>query len=323
MDLCLVIPSYNRADLIVDTIESALNQTLAFAQIIVVDDASTDDTLKKLARFGDRITVIASSKVGVQEARNIGVRAAGAPFVTLCDSDDLLQPTHVEIISNWLDRHPECDAIYTNHQPFSGDVMQADTFSRAPQGFFEGAHQEGNFLTAIPDLYVKTATFQPLLVSGVTLKTAFYQRIGGFDPAFNGVPSEDWEFTLRVVRDGQVALCTDAITLIRRHPGNDSHNALRQRLGEIAVLEHALAHHDCPERYRPQLVSVINRHRLWAFEQAFGTKKLRLAAAIFPLLGERRHSLKFLVKSVLIRLYMAMTRFEAPPAHVQYAEAVK
>lgn len=323
MDLCLVIPSYNRADLIVDTIESALNQTMPFKQIIVVDDASTDDTLKRLERFGERITVIASTKIGVQEARNIGVRAATTPFVTLCDSDDLLLPAHVEIISNWLDKHPECDAVYTNHQPFSGDVMQADTYSRAPQGFFEGACKDGSFLTKIPDLYVKTATFQPLLVSGVTLKTAFYQRIGGFDRAFDGVPSEDWEFTLRVVRDGNVALCTDSLTLIRRHPGNDSHNALRQRLGEVAVLEHALAHHDCPEAYRPQFVAVINRHRLWAFEQAFGTKKLRLAAAIFPLLGERRQSLKFLVKSAIIRLYMAMTRFQAPPAHVQYADAVK
>jgi len=323
MDLCLVIPSYNRTDLIAHTIESALNQTMAFKQIVVVDDASTDDTLKTLERFGDRITVIASTKVGVQEARNIGVRAATTPYVTLCDSDDLLQPSHVEIISSWLDSHADCDAIYTNHQPFNGDVVQVDTFSRAPQDFFEGAHREGNFLTAIPDLYVKTATFQPLLVSGVTLKTAFYKRIGGFDPAFNGVPSEDWEFTLRVVRDGKVALYMDSITLIRRHPGNDSHNALRQRLGEVAVLEHALAHHDCPARYRPTFVAVMNRHRLWAFEQAFGTKKLRLAASIFPLLGERRQSFKFLVKSVLIRLYMATTRFKAPPAHVQYAEAVK
>lgn len=323
MDLCLVIPSYNRANLIVDTIESALNQTMAFAQIVVVDDASTDDTLKKLERFGDRITVIASSKVGVQEARNIGVRAAHTPYITLCDSDDLLLPAHVETISRWLDKHPECDAIYTNHQPFSGDVIQGETFARAPQGFFDGARREGSFLSDIPDLYVKTGMFQPLLVSGVTLKTSFYKDIGGFDQAFNGVPSEDWEFTLRVVRDGSIALCTDSLTLIRRHPGNESKSALRQRLGEIAVIEHALAHHGCPDTYRPSFMAIVNRHRLWAFEEAFGTKKLRLAAAIFPLLRERRHSIKFLIKSIIIRTYMAMTHFRPLPAHVQYADAMK
>lgn len=321
MDICLVIPSYNRADLIGYTIESALKQTHAFAQIIVVDDASTDDTLVRLKCFGDRITVIASSKVGVQEARNIGVREARTRFVMLCDSDDLLQPTHVETISHWLDNNQECDAIYTNHQVFYDDIIQGDTFSRAPEGFFTNAQKHGNFWTQIPDLYLKTGTFQPLLVSGVTLRRSFYNDIGGFDPAFNGVPSEDWEFTLRVLQKGKVALCAEPLTLIRRHHGNESKNALRQRLGEIAVLEYALAHHKCPEVYHAVFTCIIDRHRLWAFEEAFGTKKLRLAAAIFPLLGERPRSLKFFVKSAIIRLYRAVTNYRAPPLHIQFADA--
>lgn len=321
MDLCLVIPSYNRADLIINTIESALNQTQAFSQIIVVDDASTDDTLRKLETFGNRITVIASDKVGVQRARNIGVQAAQTDYVILCDSDDLLQPNHVEVISSWLDNHPQCDAVYTNHQVFSGEEIRAETFSRAPAGFFDGARKEGSFLSDIPHLYLKSATFQPLLVSGVTLKKSFYNKIGGFDPEFDGVPSEDWEFTLRVVNEGNVALCVEPITLIRRHPGNDSKSALRQRLGEIVVLEHALKSHMCPATYHSEFNAIIDKHRLWAFEQAFGTNKLRLAAAIFPLLRKRRRSFKFLVKSALIRLYIAMPNYKVPPLHTQYADA--
>jgi glycosyltransferase involved in cell wall biosynthesis len=321
MDLSLVIPSYNRADLIGETIQSALDQTHGFAEIIVVDDASTDDTLARLKQFGTRITVIASSKVGVQEARNIGVSAARTPYVTLCDSDDILQPTYVEIIGSWLDKQQDCDAVYTNHQVFQGDVTGVPTFSRAPDGFFSSAVQDGSFRTSVPDLYRKTLAFQPLLASGVTLKTSFYNAIGGFDKSFNGVPSEDWEFTLRVLHGGNVALCDDPLTLIRRHNGNESKNNLRQRLGEIVVMEHAIAHHNCSVHYHPAFVETINRHRLWAFEEAFGTKKLRLAAAIFPLLVDRPRSLKFFVKAMLIRSYMVLTNYRAPPLHTQFAEA--
>jgi hypothetical protein len=111
------------------------------------------------------------------------------------------------------------------------------------------------------------------------------------------------------------------LTLIRRHNGNESKNNLRQRLGEIVVMEHAIAHHNCSVHYHPAFVETINRHRLWAFEEAFGTKKLRLAAAIFPLLVDRPRSLKFFVKAMLIRSYMVLTNYRAPPLHTQFAEA--
>jgi glycosyltransferase involved in cell wall biosynthesis len=323
MELCLVIPSYNRADLIGDTIESALNQTRPFKQIIVVDDASTDNTLDVLARFGERITVIAAPKIGVQRARNLGVEKATTPYVTLCDSDDLLTPNHVETIANWLDSHDACDAIYTNHQVFTGADIQNDTFSRAPADFFHGSVRDGSFATGIPDLYAKTSTFQPLLVSGITLRTAFYTQIGGFDPAFDGVPSEDWEFTLRVVKQGNVALCMDAITHIRRHPGNESKSRLRQRLGEIAVLEHARLHHGCSDNERKVFQSMIDTHRLWAFEEAFGRKKIPLAATIFPLLGKHTNSLKFRIKSVMIRAYILATNFSPLSPQHQYRDAIE
>ncbi|WP_194712513.1 glycosyltransferase family 2 protein [Noviherbaspirillum soli] len=59
-----------------ETIQSALDQTRPFHEIIVVDDCSTDDTLAVLASFGDWLTVIASDKVDVQVARNKGMAAA-------------------------------------------------------------------------------------------------------------------------------------------------------------------------------------------------------------------------------------------------------
>src|SRR3954451_13476531 len=94
----LVIPTYNRGELVEKAIASALDQGHAFAEIIVVDDASTDDTVARLERFNQCITLIRSGRGGVQRARNTGVAASGTPYVALCDSDDLLGAEFTETL---------------------------------------------------------------------------------------------------------------------------------------------------------------------------------------------------------------------------------
>lgn len=297
-----VIPSYNRANLISETITSALNQTRPFAEIIVVDDASTDDTLSKLRAFGKAVTVIASSKIGVQLARNKGVIASSTPFITLCDSDDLLEPNYVEIVSDWLSQHPECDSIYSNFFTFGKNETSLDKFSFAPKGYFDGSRKDGAFLTKIPGLYEKTVAFQPLFSSGVTIRKDFYQSIGGYNPAFNGIGSEDWEYTLRAVAAGDVALCTTPLVKIRRHDGNDSHDKVRQLLGEVIVLEHALSCHEPAVHYRETILEGINSRRVQAFELAFGTKQYSAAKTILPLITKRPATSKFFIKAKITEI---------------------
>ena len=298
--MTLVIPSFNRANLILATIQSALDQTHPFQEIIVVDDCSTDDTLAVLAPYQGRITVIASEKVGVQVARNKGVAAARSPYITLCDSDDLLQPDYVETVSGWLARHPEYDTLYTNFQTFSDQHTDAEKFSKAPPGYFDGAERDGDFLSGIPDLYGKTVTFQPMFPSGMTTKKVFYQAIGGFDQAFNGVGSEDWEYTLRAIENGNTAVCTKPLVLVRRHANNDSKNTLRQTSGEITVLEHALANHPIAQRYRSQILDGIDTRRLNIFELSFGTGQYSIAATVLSLIRTKPKSVKFRIKQTIL-----------------------
>lgn len=297
-----IIPSYNRANLITETITSALNQTRPFAEIIVVDDASTDDTLKRLRQFGKAVTVIASSKVGVQIARNKGVTACSTPFVTLCDSDDLLAPNYVEIVSDWLNKHPKCDSIYSNFFTFGKNGTSLDKFSSAPEGYFDGSRKDGAFLTKVPDLYGKTVAFQPLFSSGVTVRKDFYQSIGGYNPAFNGIGSEDWEYTLRAIAAGDVALCITPLVKIRRHDGNDSHDKVRQLLGEVIVLEHALSCHEPAIYYRETILEGINSRRIQAFELAFGAKQYSAAKTILPLITKRPATSKFFIKAKITEI---------------------
>jgi glycosyltransferase involved in cell wall biosynthesis len=300
--ITLVIPSYNREQLIIETINSALNQVSPFAEIIVVDDASTDKTLSALSQFKGRITVIASEKIGVQAARNRGVDAASTPYVALCDSDDLLESNFVEVISSWLAEHQECDSVYSNFVTFDEVSTSQDKFSGAPLSFFEGASRTDKFCSEIPDLYVKTVEYQPLFSSGVAIRKSFYQSIGGYDSRMNGIGSEDWEYTLRAIEAGEVSVCMTPLVRIRRHSGNDSGNKIRQLIGEVSVLKHALSFHKFAKKYRAEIISGMNIRMVQAFELAFGTKQYKYANAILNDISKYPLGIKFNTKVAIIKL---------------------
>lgn len=298
--MTLIIPSYNRADLIPATIQSALGQTHPFEEIIVVDDCSTDDTLSVLSSFRGKITVIASEKIGVQAARNKGVSAATTPYITLCDSDDLLNPDYVETVATWLCHRPECDTVYANFQTFSSQQVDADKFSMAPPDFFDGAALDGDFLHDIPDLYGKMVQFQPLFPTGMTTRKTFYEKIGGFDVAFNGVGAEDWEYTLRAVAHGSTAVCNRPLAMLRRHGGNDSGNQIRMLSGEITILEHALARHAVAQKYQARILASVDERRISLFNLAFGNALYDIAAETLNHICKKPGSMKFRIKQAIL-----------------------
>src|ERR1700761_3802880 len=87
--ISVVIPTFNRAELIGETLECMLRQTLAPHEVIVVDDGSVDDTRDVVASFGDRVTFVEQANAGPGAARNAGLAMATGDFVQFFDSDDL------------------------------------------------------------------------------------------------------------------------------------------------------------------------------------------------------------------------------------------
>lgn len=278
--ISLIIPVYNREDLIGETIDCALKQNQSFSEIIVVNDGSSDGTGKILKEFSKYIRVIHTSNQGVQAARNTGVAASKTNLVALCDSDDLLLPSYVETIYPWLEKRKEIDILYCNFLNFTDKKFTADKFSLAPKFFFAEAEKENEFLFNIPDLYKRSLNFQPFFSTGVAFRKSFYMRIGGYDTRFNRVGAEDWEFTLRAILAGNVAACTTPLCHIRRHLGNDSHNALKMSLGESEILEFSLLNHDGAEPFKKEVLETIDRRRLNAFNSAFAAGQFPLAKAI-------------------------------------------
>lgn len=96
-ELSVVIPTFNRADLVLTALRSVLDQTELAIEIIVVDDGSTDDTADVVEALHDvRVRVIRNAHAGVSTTRNIGAAEARSTFITFLDSDDAVE-------SGWVD----------------------------------------------------------------------------------------------------------------------------------------------------------------------------------------------------------------------------
>ena len=88
----VVIPTYNRGNLIGQAIDSVLAQSYSDFEIIVSDDGSTDDTAARVARYGDRVRYVRTANGGVAHARNVGTREARGDYLAYLDSDDRYYP---------------------------------------------------------------------------------------------------------------------------------------------------------------------------------------------------------------------------------------
>ena len=96
--ISVIVPTYNRADLISETIESILNQTYKYFELIIVDDGSTDNTEEVIRKFKDsRIKYIKTDNWGgPARPRNTGIKKTKGEYIAFCDDDDIWLPKKLE-----------------------------------------------------------------------------------------------------------------------------------------------------------------------------------------------------------------------------------
>ena len=114
IQISVVIPLYNKEKAIVHTLETLLNQTISPCEVFVVDDGSTDNSLKVVQEYvrgleieNCRLKIVHKENGGVSSARNRGIREAKGEFVALLDGDDLWEPTFLEEQIKLINDFPE------------------------------------------------------------------------------------------------------------------------------------------------------------------------------------------------------------------------
>ena len=135
----VVIPTYNRATRLTETLRSVLNQTYQDFEIIVIDDCSTDDTAKIVQSFPTLKYIFMNRNYGVSRARNEGLSQAKGRYVCFLDSDDLWDKNKLKTQVHWMERNSDCQICYTDeiwirkgvrvnpmvkHQKYSGDIYR-------------------------------------------------------------------------------------------------------------------------------------------------------------------------------------------------------
>ncbi|OGB90881.1 hypothetical protein A2625_07570 [candidate division WOR-1 bacterium RIFCSPHIGHO2_01_FULL_53_15] len=110
----VILPAFNSAGLIKDTIETVINQTLSDFELIIVDDGSTDDTFTTAHSIKDpRIKYLQKNIGGPASARNLGLKVARGEYIAYCDGDDRFDKDHLMILADYLDKHVDIDLVYS------------------------------------------------------------------------------------------------------------------------------------------------------------------------------------------------------------------
>lgn len=127
MRFSLVIPTYNRAELVLRTVESVLRQAFTDFEVIVVDDGSTDDTAARFASFRHPQVAYVRKENGERgAARNFGARRAKGEYLSFFDSDDLMDPEHLYEANRCIEAfaRPEVFAVGFRIEDGEGEVKR-------------------------------------------------------------------------------------------------------------------------------------------------------------------------------------------------------
>src|SRR4030042_1653484 len=120
MKVSVIIPVYNRAELIAQAVESVLRQSFSDFELLVVDDGSSDGTWEALQRCGPRIRALPQEHRGASAARNLGIQTAAGEYLAFLDSDDLWQPQKLARQVQYLDQHPEVAHVHCDGREIKG-----------------------------------------------------------------------------------------------------------------------------------------------------------------------------------------------------------
>ena len=222
----VVIPTFNRADMVGRAIESALAQDYHPVEVIVVDDGSTDDTPAVLERYADSVRTIRQENRGEGAARNAGIAASTGEFVAFLDSDDEWRPRHLAPLVDRLLLDPTVGLAYRQAEFYkdeSGEVF--DVFPRRP---LEG------------EIFLQAAEKNPMVVDSVLVWRAVLEQVGLFDEGLKG--GADWELWARCLAVSRVAFVPGVTVRVHYHGRNTLGNRPVMEQGIRAATEKILNH---------------------------------------------------------------------------------
>ena len=208
--ISVIIPTYNRALFLAESIDSVLAQDFSQFEVIVIDDGSTDNTQEILASYGKSITYVYQPNAGVSAATNKGIKLASASLIALHDSDDIMLHGRLKVQHEFMEAHPEVGAVTGNIIIQGNEEINYLEKSGVDFNGRESVICE----TPFPKMLLKN--FMANAASMV--RKECFLKVGMYDES---LPiGQDTEFWLRVAKFWPLACLNKPCTWVRRHNEN-------------------------------------------------------------------------------------------------------
>lgn len=236
----ILIPAYNRAEYLPETLASALNQTYADFEIVIVDDGSTDNTAQIVRAISDpRIQYVYQNNRGVSAALNTAWRAARGEFISLLGSDDLFLPSQLETLLPIIESDPSLGAVYARAQAMDARGEPLAQILGASLKFADDALASllyGDSVCGIASL----------------VRRACIERVGGYNESL--IANEDWDLWIRIAEIAGFAFHDEILARYRMHAasltGAQSEQYRRVVLERVGLIKNYYARPNVPTNAR-------------------------------------------------------------------------
>ena len=194
--ISVVIPTLNRINTLQRALDSVINQTYKPAEIIVVDNGSSDGTLKFLREQYPKITILTEKKIGVSSARNKGIKQSINQWIALLDSDDAWHPRKLEIQTSMLDSAlKEYNLVHTDEVWFRNNKHINQMKKHKKQGGY---------------IFERCLSLCCISPSSVLFKKNILDKVGLFDESLP--VCEDYDMWLKICSSEEVLFAQDKLT---------------------------------------------------------------------------------------------------------------
>lgn len=281
----VIIPSYNYAHLIAQTLESVRSQSYEEWECIVVDDGSTDNTEEVVAFYSKqdpRIRFIHQSNQRQAAARNTGIKNSAGAYLHFLDADDLIEPRKLELQVAYLEQHPEVDITYSGVRYFTRDNLSERLLSRQYSSWEDAGLWMPEISGAGKSILPSLLRNNIMVVNSPLIRRRAVDQVGLFDVGLT--PVEDWDYWIRCAAKGLTFRFDDfeeARALVRAHQLSSSKDQ-RRMLRATLRMRKKLAALLVDEEMRQ-----LNRLKLAEAEGHLGIEEVvngRLSAGLYQIL---------------------------------------
>jgi len=305
VDVSVVIPVYNRADLLPHTLRSILAQSHPPKEIVVVDDGSTDATADVAAAFGDPVRLVRIRNSGDAAARNAGIAKSRCAWIAFCDSDDLWHPEKLACQVAAHRRLPDAQYSFTDFAIVTDDMWrEPHKFAQAPSGYWEPGREivDGTLWVYREPFHDRLLAYQPIFPSTILLSKACFAAVGPMNESLTRLRAHDAEFAHRCTARSPIVAVAAPLVGIRKHAGNFSRELKRDLADSLTVLAYCRDHHPAARLLRDAFDREIRNRCRAAIGAAYDDDDFALIRALWRDPGVGDADWKIRVKHAIARL---------------------